>query len=170
MGKCLLERLKNKNKTVSNEQKLADASSLHKNYKRSENSFEMQKVFDKTLLSYHFSKFKGIVKQAFPFAIITILYSVHDKVDQVMLERMLPEPNGAHETGLYAGAYRWVDAVSMYLWTVLPIFFARFASKIHSPKAQTQLLEFGQAVAAIPMIFVSVFVVKFDAYVSVFWQ
>lgn len=103
-------------------------------------------------------KIRALIKDAFPFAVITILYSVHDKVDQVMLERMLPGQKGDHETGLYAGAYRWVDAVSMYLWTVLPIFFAKFAFHIRSPKALTNLLQFGQVLAALPMIFVSVFV------------
>ena len=45
------------------------------------------------------------------------------KWDQVMLERMA----GDVPTGLYAAAYRWLDAFSMYLWIVLPMFFARFA-------------------------------------------
>lgn len=108
--------------------------------------------------SLHLGRWRGLVKDAFPFAIITILYSVHDKVDQVMLERMLPGQKGDYETGLYAGAYRWVDAVSMYLWTVLPIFFAKFAFHIRSPKSLTNLLQMGQVVAALPMIFLSVFV------------
>lgn len=103
-------------------------------------------------------KIRELVKGTFPFAIITILYSVHDKVDQVMLERLLEEEKGDVETGLYAGAYRWVDAVSMYLWTVLPIFFAKFAYHIRSFKAQTKLLQFGQSIAAVPLIFISVFV------------
>ena len=97
---------------------------------------------------------KSLLRKSFPFAIITILYSVNDKVDQVMLERIA----GAKETGLYAGAYRWVDAVMMYLWTVLPIFFARFAFHLNDTKAQQKLLKFGQGIAAIPMIYIAVFV------------
>lgn len=97
---------------------------------------------------------RQVLKLSFPFAMMTILYSVHDKVDQVMLLRI----GGAKENGLYAGAYRWLDAFSMYMWTVLPIFFARFAYVIKDFKAQERLLHFGQVIVALPMVFVSVFV------------
>ena len=100
---------------------------------------------------------KSLLKSSFPFAVITVLYSVNDKVDQVMLERLLGEDEGAHETGLYAGAYRWVDAFMMYLWTVLPIFFAKFAHHIGEKKQLSKLLSFGQPIAALPMIFVGGF-------------
>lgn len=101
---------------------------------------------------------KDLLKRSFPFAIITVLYSVNDKVDQVMLERLLGPGEGAHETGLYAGAYRWVDAVMMFLWTVLPIFFAKFAHHVGEQKKLSQLLAFGLPIAAIPMLFAGGFV------------
>jgi O-antigen/teichoic acid export membrane protein len=98
-----------------------------------------------------------LLKLSFPFALITILYSINDKVDQVLLERLIGGDAGEHETGIYGGAYRWVDAVMMYLWTVLPIFFAKFAHHIDDPKALGRLLRFGQPIAAIPMIFAGMF-------------
>ncbi len=101
---------------------------------------------------------RDLLKRSFPFAIITVLYSVNDKVDQVMLERLLGPDEGPHQTGLYAGAYRWVDAVMMYLWTVLPIFFAKFAHHLGEEKKLSRLLAFGQPLAAIPMIFAGGFV------------
>ena len=103
-------------------------------------------------------EYGSMIKAAFPFAVMTILYSVNDRVDQVMLERLIGGEKGELETGLYAGAYRWVDATMMYLWTVLPIFFARFALHANDFKEQQKLLNFGQVVAALPMIFISVFV------------
>lgn len=99
------------------------------------------------------SEAKDLLKRSFPFAIITVLYSVNDKVDQVMLERIIGGDLGFRETGLYAGAYRWVDACMMYLWTVLPIFFAKFAHHINEEKKLSKLLAFGQPIAALPMIF-----------------
>ncbi|MEZ4828956.1 MAG: oligosaccharide flippase family protein [Bacteroidia bacterium] len=111
-------------------------------------------VFGRVVPRWDYAEIKTALKMSFPFAIMTILYSVHDKVDQVMLERIA----GAKENGLYAGAYRWLDAFSMYLWTVLPIFFARFAHYLRDHQAQEKLLHFGQVIAAIPMTFVSIFV------------
>jgi O-antigen/teichoic acid export membrane protein len=99
-----------------------------------------------------------MLKASFPFAVITILYSLNDKIDQVMLERILGGETGKHETGLYGGAYRWVDTSMMYLWTILPIFFAKFAKARHRPEELNKLLRFGQPLAALPMIFAAGFV------------
>ncbi|MEL7339643.1 MAG: polysaccharide biosynthesis C-terminal domain-containing protein, partial [Bacteroidota bacterium] len=95
-----------------------------------------------------------VIRLSWGFALMTILYSLHDKVDQVMLERLF----GEAENGLYAAAYRWLDAFSMYLWTILPFFFARFAFFLKEPQEQEKLLHYGQIVTAVPMIFVGVFV------------
>lgn len=97
---------------------------------------------------------RRLVRLSLPFALVTVLYSIHDKVDQVMLERLYSK----EETGLYVGAYRWLDAFTMYLWTVLPIFFARFAFFLKDNKEQERLLHFGQIICALPMIFVSIWV------------
>jgi len=96
---------------------------------------------------------RKVVRHSLTFALMTVLYSLHDKVDQVMLERLA----GSRENGLYAGAYRWLDAFSMYLWTVLPIFFARFAYFLRDIREQERLLHFGQVLTALPLILVSLF-------------
>ena len=97
---------------------------------------------------------KGILKQTYPFAFITVLFSIHDKIDQVMIERML----GDHASGLYAGAYRWLDAFMMFLWIILPMFFARFAFLKNNPRELAATLTMSQIISGIPMIFVSCFV------------
>ncbi len=91
-----------------------------------------------------------LVKGSLPFAAMTILYSIHDKVDQVMLERLV----GEVPTGLYAAAYRWLDAFSMYLWIVLPMFFTRFAHYTGDLGQQQRLLENGQLLTGIPLSFI----------------
>ncbi len=103
------------------------------------------------------------LRMSIPFALITVLNSVHDKVDQVMLKALA----GNVETGLYAAAYRWMDVFGMYLWTVLAIFFARFALYLADKKMQAKLLRMGQVVTALPMIFVCVFVFFYGE--KLFW-
>lgn len=114
------------------------------------------KVFGYIRPRWDVASMRQLLKMSFPFAVITVLYSLNDKVDQVMLERLLGDA-GKHETGLYGGAYRWVDTVMMYLWTVLPIFFAKFAFHIREKDELSKFLAFGQPIAAIPMIFAGVF-------------
>lgn len=105
-------------------------------------------------LNWNYTTWKSIVKQTYPFAFITVLFSVHDKIDQVMIERML----GEQASGLYAGAYRWLDAFMMFLWIILPMFFARFAFYKNTSQNLSNVLTMAQIVSAVPMIFVSCFV------------
>jgi O-antigen/teichoic acid export membrane protein len=91
---------------------------------------------------------RRILKLSFPFALITIVYALHDKIDKVMLEEMA----GAHETGLYAAASRWVDALMMYTWIIMGLYYARFAKNIRNISACAQLLQNGKLLGALPMI------------------
>jgi O-antigen/teichoic acid export membrane protein len=76
-----------------------------------------------------------ILKKSFPFAILVLLMTFYNRIDAVMLERMLPEKltlregqniSGAWQAGIYAKGYRLLDAANMiaYLFAVqlLPIF------------------------------------------------
>ncbi|UYZ60713.1 oligosaccharide flippase family protein [Hymenobacter latericus] len=95
-----------------------------------------------------------MLRGSIPFALITLLYGMNERIDMLMVERL----SSAREAGYYAGAYRWVDAVMMYLWTVLPLFFAKFAHSLGNRDEQKELLWFGQRVAAVPLLFVCAFV------------
>ncbi len=70
--------------------------------------------------------FITIIKQSFPFALLVLLMSFYNRIDSVMLERMLPKGIGTTQVDIYAKAYRLLDAVNMiaYLFSVLliPIF------------------------------------------------
>ncbi len=70
-------------------------------------------VFPKAQININFS----IVKKIAPFAVFAFLVLAYNKIDTVMLAKMLP--NGDMQTGVYVAAYRFLDAASM-----LPILFA----------------------------------------------
>ena len=65
-----------------------------------------------------------VMKQSYPFALLILLMTFYSRIDTVMLERMLKD--GALESGIYAQAFRILDAVNIvaYLFTglLLPIF------------------------------------------------
>jgi O-antigen/teichoic acid export membrane protein len=107
---------------------------------------------------------RQVLRGSLPFAVIMLLYGLNEKVDMVMLERLSTKA----ETGIYAAAYRWAEAVIMYLWIVLPIFFARFAATTSDQAAQRQLLRVGQVLVSAPIIFVGVFVLFYGPVL--FWQ
>jgi len=69
--------------------------------------------------------FVAILKQSFPYALLVLLMTFYNRIDSVMIERLLPE-TGDYQAGVYASAYRLLDAVNMiaYLFAVilLPVF------------------------------------------------
>jgi len=62
-----------------------------------------------------------IIRQSFPFALLTLLMMFYFRIDSVLLERILPASEGARQAGIYASAFRLLDAVLMvpYLFSVL---------------------------------------------------
>ena len=113
----------------------------------------ISRLYGKLRIKFNRAHLKELLRDSLPFAMITLVYGINERVDIVMLERL----SSATEAGLYAGPYRWVDAVMMYLWTVLPIFFAKFALTVQDKKEQEKLLHFGQVVVSLPIIFICIF-------------
>ncbi len=72
-----------------------------------------------------------ILKKSFPFAILTLLMSFYNRIDTVMIERMLPD--GDEQAGIYAQAFRILDSTNMVaLLTagmLLPIFSRMLKNK-----------------------------------------
>lgn len=70
------------------------------------------------------SLFRSVLRGSLPFALLILLMSVYGRIDSVMLERILPD--GDLQAGIYAQAFRLLDAANMigYLFAglLLPMF------------------------------------------------
>ncbi len=77
-------------------------------------------------LSWNPLFFTMILKKSLPFAILYLLMSFYNRIDSVMIERILPADIAAYEAGIYASSFRLLDALVMiaYLFSVilLPLF------------------------------------------------
>lgn len=67
-----------------------------------------------------------ILKKSYPFAILVLLMTFYNRLDAVMIERVLGGDVGAYEAGIYAKGFRLLDSANMiaYLFSVqlLPVF------------------------------------------------
>lgn len=68
-----------------------------------------------------------IFKKSFPFAVLGMLMACYNRLDTVMVERMLQDRgNGAEQAGIYAQGFRLLDAANMisvlFAGLLLPIF------------------------------------------------
>lgn len=88
------------------------------------------------------------------YALMTVLFSVNERFTQVWIE----QAHSAYEAGLFAGAYRWTNAIAMYLWTILPIFFAKFAALSDKPQETQRFFQLGWLIVALPILFVACWV------------
>jgi O-antigen/teichoic acid export membrane protein len=97
---------------------------------------------------------RRLLRSAWPFAVVMVLFSVNERLPQFLVERLA----GEHESGYFYAAFRWVATLQMYLWTVLPVFYAKFAHQRNAPLPQRQrLFNLAQVVAALPIILISGF-------------
>ena len=89
-----------------------------------------------------------ILKQSFPYALLIVLMMLYNRVDSVMLERMLP--NGDYEAGIYAQAYRLLDAFFMFASLFSSLLFPLF-SKIIKEKQEVKNLLASASNILLPM-------------------
>lgn len=77
-------------------------------------------------ITWDFTFFRMVIKQSFPFALLALLMTFYNRIDSVLIERILPGNQGDYYSGIYASAYRLLDASNMiaYLFSILllPLF------------------------------------------------
>ncbi|MDD2279701.1 MAG: oligosaccharide flippase family protein [Bacteroidales bacterium] len=92
----------------------------------------------------------SIVRQSYPYAILVLLMSFYYRIDSVMLERMLPD--GDMQSGIYAQAFRLLDAASMLPFLFASLLLPLFSKMIKNNQDIKPLLGF-----AFRLLFVATF-------------
>ena len=91
--------------------------------------------------------FVMILKQSLPFATLVLMMSFYNRIDPVLINKLLPDPVGEIQAGIYAQAFRLFDAANQiaFLFAVLllPIFSNMIKNKkpvVHIVKLAFSLL------------------------------
>ena len=111
-------------------------------------------------LNWNPAFFLVIIKKSFPYALITLLMASYYRIDSVLLERLLPRDIAATQAGIYATAFRLLDALVMiaYLFSVilLPLFSKMLKQKENvDPVVRTSFsLLFLFSVSAVVILYV----------------
>ena len=80
-----------------------------------------------------------IIKKSLPFALLALLMSFYSRLDPVMLERILPQGTGATQSGIYAGAFRLLDALVMLVYLVSVPLLPTYAKMIKDGQDVSQI-------------------------------
>ena len=84
----------------------------------------------------------SIFKQSYPYALLGFLMTAYYRIDGVLLERLLGD-EGAYEAGIYASAFRLLDALSIIGFLFAGLLMPMFARMFEQKAPIQPLLELG---------------------------
>jgi O-antigen/teichoic acid export membrane protein len=91
-----------------------------------------------------------ILRQSYPFALLILLMSFFNRIDSVMIERMLAD--GKEQAGIYAQAFRILDAVVMFAFLFAGLLLPMFSRMLKNNEAVGPLLKLSFSLLIIPAI------------------
>lgn len=95
-----------------------------------------------------------ILKQSYPYAILILLMSCYNRVDSVMLERLLPD--GKIQAGIYAQSYRILDACSMFAFLFAGLLLPIFSKMLSHKEPVGEMTEFSYLLLFVPAVTIAV--------------
>jgi O-antigen/teichoic acid export membrane protein len=101
-----------------------------------------------------------IIKESFPFALLALLMVLYAKIDTVLLKMM--HPNGNEEVGIYAAAYRLIDASNMIAILFSGLLYPIFSRLIKDKKSVEPMVKTGFKLLVFPAFAFAVVVYVFS--------
>lgn len=103
---------------------------------------------------FDYRQITSLLKRSIPFAILGLLMSLYTRIDSVMLERMLVD--GKMQVGIYAQAFRILEAGSMIGYLFALLLLPIFSRMIKNKEPVGQLLRFSFLLIILPTLTVAV--------------
>jgi len=100
--------------------------------------------------------FRVFLRKSSPYALLILLMSFYNRIDSVMLERLLPNPIGKEQAGIYAQAFRLLDAVSMFGVLFAGLLLPIFSKMIKQKENVGQMVKLSYTLLIVPAIIIAV--------------
>ena len=106
-------------------------------------------------LRFYFNRrfFLVFLKKSYPYALLILLMSFYNRIDSVMLERLLPD--GKEQAGIYAHAFRLLDAFSMFGVLFAGLLLPIFARMIKQKEEIGSMVQFSFMLLFVPALVIS---------------
>jgi len=92
----------------------------------------------------------GIIKKSYPFALLILLMSFYNRIDSVMLERLLPD--GGMYAGMYAQSFRILDAAAMFAFLFAGLLLPIFSRMIKKDQPLNEMIRLSFSLIIIPAL------------------
>lgn len=114
-----------------------------------------------TKLNWNVAFFYSILRQSAPFALLILLMTFYNRIDSVMLERLLPD--GDHYAGVYAAAFRLLDAFNMFPYLFAVLLLPMFSRMLKNKELIQPIIKISFNLLFVVSTFVAIFSV-FNSY------
>lgn len=95
-----------------------------------------------------------ILKESFPYALLTLLMLIYSKVDTVFIKEI--HKNGNQEVGFYAAAYRIIDALNMIAVLFAGLLYPIFSKSLKSNIDVAKLIKTSFSILVLPAIIIAI--------------
>jgi O-antigen/teichoic acid export membrane protein len=102
------------------------------------------------------------LKKSYPYALLILLMAFYNRIDSVMLERLLPDPLGKEQAGVYAQAFRLLDAVSMFGALVAGLLLPMFSGMIKRKEPVHPMVKLSFSLLFVPSVIIAVSTFFYD--------
>jgi O-antigen/teichoic acid export membrane protein len=104
--------------------------------------------------------FLVFLRKSYPYALLILLMSFYNRIDSVMLVSLLP--NGKEQSGIYAQAFRLLDAVSMFGVLFAGLLLPIFARMLKKKEELGSMVQFSFLLLFVPAIIISLSSIFYD--------
>lgn len=107
--------------------------------------------------------FFSILKKSYPFALLILLMSFYNRIDSVMLERLLAD--GKTEAGIYAQSFRILDAAGMFAFLFAGLLLPIFSRMIKQKDPLDDMVSLSYKLIIIPALTLACLTMYYSQYI-----
>ncbi|MDQ3017660.1 MAG: polysaccharide biosynthesis C-terminal domain-containing protein [Bacteroidota bacterium] len=100
--------------------------------------FVSLKYIDRSPTAISLSPMEVVFRDTLPYTVATLLMFVYTRSDSILIEKLMPD--GAFHVGVYAAAYRLLDASNMIAYLFSPLLIPMYAKLMNNRQETLQLL------------------------------
>ena len=105
-------------------------------------------------IKFNISKIIIILKESYPYALLTLLMLLYSKIDTVLIKEI--HINGNKEVGYYAAAYRIIDALNMIAVLFAGLLYPIFSKSIKSNVDVYNLIKTSFSILVLPALIIAI--------------
>jgi len=105
---------------------------------------------------FNYKFFLVFLRKSYPYALLILLMSFYNRIDSVLLERILPDPVGKEQAGIYAQSFRLLDAVSILGVLFAGLLLPMFSKMIKQKESVGAILQLSYTLIIVPAIIIAI--------------